>query len=88
MKAWLEKVREIADDKASAIGVEVIRVEYKPAGKYSVLQVVIHRENGTRIQDCEEVSRGIEQELDALDLVPGRYSLEVMSRGIGKEGVR
>ena len=86
MKAFVEQVREIADRVAAAIGVELVKVEYKPAGKHSVLQVVIHRETGTGIQDCEQVSRRIEEELDALDLIPGRYSLEVMSQGIGKKG--
>jgi len=57
-------------------------VEYKPQGKYTVLRIVIEREGGTGIQDCEKVSRAIEQELDVLDLMPGKYSLEVMSKGI------
>lgn len=82
MKVLVDRVRQIAQTIADSIGVELVKVEYKPAGKHSVLRVVIHREGGTGIQDCEEVSRVLSQELDVLDLIPGRYSLEVMSKGI------
>jgi ribosome maturation factor RimP len=82
MKDWLEEVREIAKTKAESVGVELVKVEYKNAGKRSILRIVIHREGGTGIQDCERVSRSVEAELDAKNLIPGRYSLEVMSRGI------
>lgn len=82
MKDWLEEVREIARIKADSIGVELIKVEYKKAGKRSILRIVINREGGTGIQDCERVSRALESELDAQDLIPGSYSLEVMSKGI------
>ncbi len=86
MKALLEKISELAEKVATSIGVTLVKVEYKSVGKRSVLQVVIHREGGTGIQDCQKVSRAIEQELDALDLIPGRYSLEVMSRGLQEKG--
>lgn len=82
MKTFMEKIREIAEKAAASIGVTLLKVEYIPAGKHSVLQVVIHREGGTGIQDCEKVSHAIKQELDVLDLIPGRYSLEVKSKGI------
>lgn len=82
MKGLVEKIRAIGQEIASSIGVELCKVEYKLAGKHSVLQVVISREGGTSIRDCEAMSRKMEQELDALNLVPGQYSLEVMSRGI------
>lgn len=82
MKALIDRIRVIAEEAARSIGIEVCKVEYKLAGKYSKLQVVIHREGGTGIRDCEDVSRKIEQELDALAVIPGRYSLEVMSRGV------
>ena len=75
-------IRQIAEKAASSIGVSLLKVEYIPAGKHSTLQVVIHRVSGTSIQDCEKVSRAIEQELDVLDLIPGRYSICVQSKGI------
>jgi len=82
MKGLVDKIREVAGRVADSIGVCLVKVEYIQAGKHSAVKVVIHRESGTGIQDCEKVSRAIEQELDVLDLIPGQYSLEVMSKGI------
>jgi ribosome maturation factor RimP len=82
MNDVLEKIKAMAQKAASLIGVELIRVEYKRAGRGFVVRIVIHRDGGTGIRDCEQVSRLVEKDLDAADLIPGRYFLEVMSKGI------
>ena len=75
-------LREVAQKAADLIGVELAKVEYKRAGQKSLVRVVIHREGGTSIEDCERVSRTVERELDSLNLIPGKHAIEVMSRGI------
>lgn len=82
MSSVVDQIRSIAEAAAASIGVELVKVEYKRAGRRFVVRVVINREGGTGIQDCERISRALGSELEALDVIPGSYSLEVMSRGI------
>ncbi len=45
---------------------------------------IIHPKRHIAIEDCELVSRSIEQKLDNEDLIPFSYILEVQSPGIDK----
>jgi ribosome maturation factor RimP len=39
----------------------------------------------TSLDDCERMSRALEEQLDALDLIPDSYVLEISSPGISRE---
>lgn len=79
----IAKVRRLAEIPASARGLEVSDVHYKPGGQ--VLRVVLDRVNGSvDINDCQAVSEHLSAELDALDLIPHAYRLEVSSPGLDR----
>lgn len=84
----LPLIEEAAKKAAELVGVELIRVEYrrvkgqKESENQLIISICIHRDSGTAIKDCEEVSKKIEQYLDETDLIQERYFLEVASRGI------
>lgn len=53
------------------------------------LQIMAERPDGTMaIEDCEAVSRQISPLLDAHDMIPGSYRLEISSPGIDRPLVR
>ena len=59
-------------------------VEYvKEAGEW-FLRVYIDREGGVDIDCCEAVSRPLSDALDEADPIPGSYTFEVSSAGLGR----
>ncbi|WP_240126111.1 ribosome maturation factor RimP [Thermomonas alba] len=88
-----EKADDIAAMLAptvSAMGLELLGVEYLPAPGGATLRLYIDvpvAEADTRmvsIDDCEAVSREVSAQLDVEDPISGHYTLEVSSPGIDR----
>ncbi len=85
MEAWLEKVEKIAQEIAEREGCVLYDLEHTGSGKGRVLRVYIDKENGVGIEDCSNVSKGINLRLDVEDVVPGdMYNLEVSTPGLDR----
>ncbi len=80
-----ERVRSIAAAAAATGGVELVHVEIAGTKRDSVLRVYIDKEGGVTLDDCGAVSQRMEEVLDAEDLIPWKYVLEVSSPGIERE---
>ena len=73
-------VTAITDEK----GYETVDVEYvKEAGQF-YLRVVVDKEGGISLNECEEVSRELSPKLDENDFIEENYYLEVSSPGIDR----
>ena len=71
---------------AEKLGLEVVGVVFQTNRRPPVLRVDIrnlHEE--TSLDDCERMSRALEATLDAAELIPGSYVLEISSPGISRE---
>ncbi len=70
----------------TALGYELLDVEYASAGRHSVLRVYLDRgdDQGIGLDDCERVSRAIGAVLDAEDPIGHEYRLEVSSPGFDR----
>lgn len=79
-----EKVRSLAENIAGPLGLAVESVELKGSGRSRVLRVIIDKEAGVGLADCEAVSRELGAILDVEDFIPGAYSLEVSSPGLDR----
>jgi len=83
-----EQVREavagLARPVAEARGLELVAVEFTPAGGRSVLRLVADREGGITIDDLAGLSREVGDLLDAHDAVPVGYTLECTSPGVNR----
>ncbi len=85
MEAWFEKIQKIAEQVAIEAGCELYDIELTGLGKGRVLQVFIDKEGGILIDDCSNVSKGLNDFLDAEDIIPGgNYDLEVSSPGLDR----
>jgi len=69
---------------ARSHGCELLQADFR-AGK---LRIVLDREGGVRLDDCEAVSKEISALLDVEDFGRGRYTLEVSSPGIDRPLLR
>lgn len=85
MESWLEKVEKIAQEIAEREGCILYDLEHTGSGKGRILRVYIDKENGVGIDDCSNVSKGINLRLDVEDVVPGdMYNLEVSTPGLDR----
>ena len=85
MEAWLEKVEEIAREIAEQEGCLLYDLEYSGTGMGRILRVYIDKESGVGIEDCSNVSKGLNLRLDVENIVPGAmYHLEVSTPGLDR----
>lgn len=81
MKKITELTAELAAPVVAEQGCTLWDVEYvKEAGTW-YLRVLLDKEGGVDILDCEAVSRKLSDLLDAADPIEGSYTLEVGSAG-------
>lgn len=85
----MDKIGEIADRVARAGNVDLVEIEFLGGGKHRVLRVYIDKDGGVTLADCQAVSHGMEEILDAEDIIPGgEYTLEVSSPGVERKLTR
>ncbi|MCM1253250.1 MAG: ribosome maturation factor RimP [Clostridium sp.] len=84
--------RETYESKTEALlmpiverfGVEIYDIEYVKEGSEWYLRAYIDKPDGVNIDDCENVSRALSDELDREDFIQDAYILEVSSPGLGR----
>lgn len=78
----LERIEREARALAESFDLELVRVDYSQQDIGWCLSIIVNREGGVRVQDCERLHRPLSKRLDELDLIQNRYFLEVSSPGI------
>jgi ribosome maturation factor RimP len=61
--------------------VDFVALELKGSKHNLVLRVVVDQDGGITLPACASISRALAAELEAADIIPGRYRLEVSSPG-------
>lgn len=79
-----QAVIEIIEPVIQGQNLELVDVEYKKAGKNWILRVFIDKEQGITVDDCQRVSREIEDVIEVNDLIAAEYTLEVSSPGLDR----
>ena len=80
----IEAVWKMAEPVAESQGVTIWDVRYEKEGADWFLRILIDREGGADINDCEAVSRAVDPLLDEADLISQSYYLEVWSAGMNR----
>jgi len=81
----MRRIEAIAEQVAQPAGIEVVEVELKGSGRHQLLRIYIDKPEGVSHTDCELVSRGMGEILDAEDPIAGHYELEVSSPGLERK---
>ena len=76
------KVENLLQDIIENIGYELYDVQYVKEGKDFYLRIVIDKEEGIDLNDCEKVNDAINDILDDADYIKDQYFLEVSSPGL------
>ncbi len=75
-----ELVRPIVD----RYKLELVDVEYNKEGPDWILRVLIDKDGGIALEDCQQISREVSTQLDIEDPISQSYLLEVSSPGIDR----
>ena len=73
---------------AARFGCQLWDVRFVKEGAEWFLRVFIDKPGGVSIDDCVDVTRALNDPLDALDPIDREYCLEVCSPGLGRELTR
>ncbi len=80
-----EKVQDTLFPIIEDLGYELVETAYKKTQEGMVLTLFIHNEKGITLDDCEKVSRGVDEVLEELDPTHGEtYFLNVSSLGLDR----
>ena len=82
----IPQITELAVPIAANLGLEVVGAVFQTNQSPPVLRVDIRNlTRDTSLDDCERMSRSLETELDAINLIGDTYTLEVSSPGIARQ---
>lgn len=79
-----DQVFELVAPIAESFGLEVIEVLYEKKYDGMNLTIVIDKDGGVDINDCEKLHRAIDAPLDELDPIDCAYILNVSSPGLDR----
>lgn len=83
--SW-QKITDFATEISKREGCELYDLEFTGGELGRVLRVFIDRPEGVSLDDCANVSRGLNLVLDDEDVIPGgAYELEVSSPGLERK---
>lgn len=81
----IPQIIDLAAPVAEALGLEVVGAVFYTNQRPPVLRVDIRNlQQDTGLEDCERMSRSLEATLDAADIIPDAYVLEISSPGISR----
>lgn len=79
----IPQILDLAAPVAQSLGLEVVTAVFHTHQSPPVLRVdVRNQEDDTGLEDCEQMSRALEEALDQSNLIPDAYVLEISSPGI------
>lgn len=81
LNAIKDRIEAFIEPVIAQNGFELVDLEI--AGQ-NYLRIRVGREGGLNLDDCAAISRKIEEALDASDIIPDKYFLEVSSPGINR----
>jgi ribosome maturation factor RimP len=81
----IPKILDLAAPIAASVGLEVVGAVFYTNQRPPVLHIEIRNPNqDTGLEDCEQMSRALEEQLDLVEWIPDAYVLEVSSPGISQ----
>lgn len=81
----IPQIIDLAKPLAEKLGLEVVGAIFQTNQSPPVLRVdICNPDTDTSLDDCEKMSRDLEMALDATDLIPDAYVLEISSPGLSR----
>lgn len=84
MERISESLTALLEPVVTAMGYELVGVEYRPGRSEGLLRIYIDTDTGVTLDDCTRVSHQISGVLDVEDPIPGSFRLEISSPGLNR----
>ncbi len=84
MSTALEAVREIAETMCRSMDLFLVDVEIRGHQRNPLFVIYADNEEGITLDQCEELSRLIQGEIDVRAIAPAGYRLDVSSPGVDR----
>ena len=84
----IRQVERIVAEVVEAAGCEIWEVVFRSEARQWILRITLDREDGVPLDELTHIHRELNDVLDAHDLIPRRYTLEVSSPGINRPLLR
>ena len=82
----IPQIIDVATPIAADLGLELVGAVFQTNQSPPVLRLDIRNLNSdTGLEDCERMSKAVEASLDATNIIPDAYVLEVSSPGISRQ---
>jgi len=81
MSEVADRVTRSAVDAVESLGLELVETQVKGSRNNRVVRLLVDRDGGVGVDDCQRASEAVSARLDEDDPVAGRYRLEVSSPG-------
>ena len=75
---------QLIEPVVSALGYELVAIEYRRGTRSSLLRLYIDSPGGVGLEDCTRVSHQVSGVLDVEEPIAGQYTLEVSSPGLDR----
>ena len=79
-----QSIAEFVEPSLLAKGLELVDVEFKKEGKTWILRILIDKEGGVNLEDCQNVSHLAGDLIEVEDIIESVYTLEVSSPGLNR----
>jgi ribosome maturation factor RimP len=79
-----QAVAKIIEPITQEENIELVDVEYKKVGKTLALRIYIDKKLGITLDDCQRISRQVEDLIEVHDVIADPYVLEVSSPGLDR----
>lgn len=83
-EALFRSVNETIEPLLHAHGAELVELQLQPQKGRWLVRIFVDAEDGVSLEDCQLLSLEIGQLLDAEELIPSSYVLEVSSPGLDR----
>lgn len=80
-EAITQRLKNVAQPVADSLALEIVELIFVDAKRRPTVRVLVDKDGGVTLDDCAAMSRGFGAVLDAQDVTPGPYNLEVSSPG-------
>lgn len=79
------QIIELASPLAEDLNLELVDAIFQTNRNPPILRIDVRNPNGdTSLENCEQMSRILEEKLDLAEIIPGAYVLEISSPGISR----
>ena len=82
---YVDKVKTLAEEKASKLGLTIESVEWVFENGVYILRIIADKDNGLDIDDATALNEAMSDALDKENFIEEEYMLEVSSPGIERE---